>query len=548
MIIQKLKDLLKDRPTVIATAFFSMFFSLALWLTTKVHFSGNVSGGLDQNYFTNIVITDVVFLLLSLIITFIAVILIIFLLDLSFVKKCFCMPKQSTSKKIFVINFVIVFSVWFVFFLTFYPGVGMNDTLWTLIHPLRVSGQHPVMYNAFLYGCYTIGKKLFHSANAGLAVYSIVQMLIMDMGISFCVAWFHKKGCPKTITYLIGISFALLPIVANFSITSIKDPLFSTSIMLFIPMIYEIVHSNGEFLKTKKGCILFSLLCITMTLLRNNGIYVFLGLSVIMFFMFKNVRKILVLMTCMILIITSIPNGILKTMGVKPMLKEAVAIPMQQIAMVAAEGKLTDLQDEAFVNNILPSFEEHYAPMNVDTIKWHGDFSNQFLEEHKKEFFTLWFKQLVKHPDLYLKAYFLETYGFWSIGTYCDNQGAFFTIRNIGNNDTLINWVEKENLINKQVFPEPMHQSLTTFYKSNCKYFGAGSCFWISMLVATILIAKKRYKYLLVLAPCTLVWMTIMISVPIAFAFRYAFMYVLCLPFIIFLPFIDDGMKQKSEC
>lgn len=542
MIVKLFMNSLKDRITAVSAAVFSVLFSVCLVLTHKVHFSGNLSEGVNKNYIPDFHITDILLVILCSAAVFVIVNAVILLLNSRRVKNFFGNSEKANPKKIFRNNFIITFFMWFIFFLTFYPGVGMNDSLWIIKQPVQMAGQHPILYNLLLSGCVNIGKSLFHSANAGIAIYSVLQMLIMNACISFCVSWFAGKGCPKIIAYIIGLSFAFLPIAADYSIAAIKDSLFSAFIMLFIPLLYETAASKGAFLRTKKGICSFILLGLALSLVRNNGSYVVFGLSVIIFFMFKNARKMIVISVCIILAVSSVPNAILKSMGIQSLFQESAAIPLQQIGMVVAKDRITEPEDKEFIENLLPlrEFKSNYAPMTADNIKWDGNFNAQFLNEHPKEFLSLWFRLLKNNKILYIKSYLLETYGFWSIGTHHGNQAVFFDITNTANNIRLKAYLAKEGIKNESVFPDIIQQPLVSFYRNTCVYFGAGSCFWLSMFAALMLIVKKKYRLLIILAPCTFVWLTLMISAPIAFAFRYVFMYVLCLPFFIVMPLLKE--------
>ena len=545
MIIEKFKSNIQDKITAVSTAVFSVLFAIFFVLTVKVHFSGNILDKLTRNYLPDFTVWDPFFVILTAAVVFCMIHLIIIVLDSQKITDFFESGESGDAKKLFKSNFIITALLWFICFLTFFPGVGMNDTLWIIKKPVEIAGQHPILYTMFLSGCYNLGKTVFSSAIAGIAIYSVIQMLIMNLCVSHCVTYYYKIGCPKTVARIIGLSFAILPIVADYSITAVKDTLFSTFMMLFIPLLYETAESDGGFLRTKKGALNFILLGLLIMLIRNNGVYVMFGISVIIFFMFKNIRKIIIPALCAVIVIGSIPNTVLKSMGIESLFQESVAIPLQQISMVVAKDRVEDEKDIEFIENLLPMQEikSNYAPMSVDKIKWDGNFNAQFLNDHPREFLSLWFKLLWHNKMLYAKAYLLETYGFWSIGTHNGNQAVFFDITNTATNMRLKAYLAEEGLKNQQVFPNPIHNFLVSYYRTFSKYIGAGSCFWLSMFIALMLIVRKKYKHLLLLMPCTIVWLTLMISAPVAFAFRYVFMYVMCLPFFLVLPMLSGKKK-----
>jgi hypothetical protein len=59
--------------------------------------------------------------------------------------------------------------------------------------------------------------------------------------------------------------------------------------------------------------------------------------------------------------------------------------------------------------------------------------------------------------------------------------------------------------------------------------------------VLALLAIRRRGDLIVVLAPCLLLWLTIMIAAPVAFSLRYVFVLPLCIPAIVLLPFADGG-------
>lgn len=89
--------------------------------------------------------------------------------------------------------FLIILGIWFLFFLTFYPGSTMNDTIYILQDPWKLSNQHPILYNLYLYGFYQIGYNL-NNPNLGLALLSLFQMICMDYVLTKAISIFYSKN------------------------------------------------------------------------------------------------------------------------------------------------------------------------------------------------------------------------------------------------------------------------------------------------------------------------------------------------------------------
>ncbi|HCR43190.1 MAG TPA: hypothetical protein DIV41_01290, partial [Ruminococcaceae bacterium] len=60
---------------------------------------------------------------------------------------------------------------------------------------------------------------------------------------------------------------------------------------------------------------------------------------------------------------------------------------------------------------------EVYNPLTADNIKFNKNFDNEFLENNKAKFFKTWAGMFPHNVKEYIKAYCLETVGYWHIGT-----------------------------------------------------------------------------------------------------------------------------------
>ena len=133
----------------------------------------------------------------------------------------------------------------------------------------------------------------------------------------------------------------------------------------------------------------------------------------------------------------------------------------------------------------------------------------------------------------YVKAYLMDTYGFWSIET--KNEYGFVDTYIIKNDFG----IERKDCIEK-ITGKSMENLFT-----KPDFIGAGTLFWIIVLSSTLLIINKKQKYIYVLMPCLISWISIMVATPVAFSLRYVFMMVYSLPLIVMLPFMTKN-KEKD--
>lgn len=158
------------------------------------------------------------------------------------------------------------------------------------------------------------------------------------------------------------------------------------------------------------------------------------------------------------------------------------------------------------------------------------DFDEDYLEKHKTEVIRLWAKLLPKHFGSYVKAYCLNTFGFWH--PYIQNKYGYID-EYISENDKGIHPVD----LFERMFGFSIKQDLLQFRPM----IGSGTFLWV-MLISAALCAKKNGFYrLLFYLPGLLCWLCIMIATPVAFSLRYVYILALLFPVYVVYPFICNA-------
>lgn len=150
----------------------------------------------------------------------------------------------------FLIPFFLIGCTWLICFLCYYPGTGMDDTIYIIWNSLGMYQQHPFFYCAFIRGFYQIGLSLFHTPIAAYATITIIQLLLLDLIVSYSV-YLVRKFCGKLFYYVYILYFLVTPLIALYSITLVKDTLFAGSILLFICWIKTMIQYRGIFPRQK---------------------------------------------------------------------------------------------------------------------------------------------------------------------------------------------------------------------------------------------------------------------------------------------------------
>ena len=442
------------------------------------------------------------------------------------------------SKKLIIWSFVGILISGVIFLLVHYPGTGINDTLIIIESPIGTSGQHTLFYNLFIGVLYRVFFKIFGSSNLAFFMTSVSQLIVIDFIITTFIYWFNKTFKNKKCTLILLTYYVLVPIISNYNTVLLKDSLFGAVCLLLIPILYEIITSKGKVITDKKFIISSFIILLLTIYIRNNGLYVVIFTLFILLIVYRKYWKYIISLLLVLVVLSKVPSILVPT---TELFQEKIGIPIQQISYVVKNNyESISKEDKKYLNKILDKEEvaKNYNPYTVDTIKWHKDFDRMYLNKTSGKYLKTWFRILTNNFEGYVKSYLLTTYELWSFEKFNPVQSRFL---NINDSDYSGNYFDE--LDNKRILPKFIHNALSNFYDKTTVYFGTGSCFIILLVFSTYLFSKKKKLVLLVL-PFIGIWLTLMISAPIAYALRYMSAFVYSLPVIMMMGFVMVNKKK----
>ena len=505
---------------------FSVLFSVMLSLKRLVVFTGGVAGTLSGNY----VIDPDLSVLLRIIVTSCALYpffcTLAGQLPLLIVK--ICHYGQREEKKVPISVFVAaglsMMAVWTLGYLCFFPGTMVwNDILYVLLNPETAADVSPIVFNTFVNLFLKWGVSI-QNPNLGFAAYCIVQMVLFGLLLSYVVYWLYKINTPLFIVVAVWLFYTFYPIISLYSFTIIRDVGFSAFMLLWLVILYDVLRA-GKF--SKPLFVAYVVVLVGTLVSRSNGKIIAPLMALVMpLFISREKFKILAigLSTC---IVTFICLNV-ATRNVESRFIEAVGVPVQQIAMVINEDGVLSEEDKEVLFSILPEedwrgddYPTTYVPMCVDMIKGNGHFDGHYLNTHKSEFIKTYLNVLFHNPWKCIKAYLLETYGFWALGSIDDAQAYHMGIQ-----ESEFGFTGDPKLKGK------LFDFIRNYYfRIMPNSEGSAATFsWLLVGIAVLFLVSGKQKYCLLLMPMLLNWMTIMVATPIAFAFRYVFYYLLAFP------------------
>lgn len=518
---------------------FSFVTAINLLLVSHIETSGNLRDGMEQNYIEAFHWWDIVF--------FIALCFACYKsadvftgkvmpkLQNVFEKKCMKEEQRWKTSRVFVIAFLFIFIIWFFFFLVFYPGTAMNDTIYILKNPDALCYQHPVLYIMYTHCFYRIGVAL-GNPNLGLAFLSLAQMLAMDYAISYTITYLYKKKIAVWFCMMFACYFSFAPLFSTYAVSAIKDTPFSICLFYFVVLLCELAESKGELFDDTGFCLKCMPVICVITGFRSNGVLIIIGSLLILLGVYKKFWKQMLVSFLIPICVACMLSEFFMPVGVEKLFQEKVGVPLQQVSAVVAGGGELSTEQEEYLYRLLPEEKwQNYAPSCSDNIKWDDDFDREYLNETREEFIKVWLELMPENIATYVEAYIMNTYGIWGIET---RNGEQYYVKDIYPNDL--------GLYQDSPLPDRIRTLCYTFYcnRFTYRYLSAGTAFWVLFMITLMIFSYKKYQYAAAFSPVWMCFLSLLVATPIAFAFRYVFVLALLFPFLLVAPFLVRKMGE----
>lgn len=450
-------------------------------------------------------------------------------------------PTKHSASKIWQAHFFLLILSWGICFLAYYPGVGMNDGLNVLAGRLSSANQFPIWYCVYVVLLGKIGS-LFGSLQYAVALYSVMQLLV-TASISACILTFVWCHSSSRIIHLLSSAYYLLqPVLAIYSISMLKDTVFSSLLVLYGILLFSLCtrEASAESARNRrKAQLMFLLSSLLLSALRSNGVYVVVVCLAFFFFSGRSQKKLALITACLTVFFNFSGSLIMNHYDVRHNISETFGIPIQQVSAVIAENGVISEDEETTLRHFIDPEDIRvlYNPGNADPIKWSDSFNRKYLNGHAGEFLSLWASLLPHNFSIYVRAYLQETYWFWA-PVQSGGIQMFSTIEEIADNTWLADFIQQNGIHDAPILQGPVRECLHAFYQIGSFFLREGVCFWL-MLFSMVLARCRGWKWKNLLSfylPQLLTWMTIMVSTPINNSFRYVLFYAYALPvYLLFL-------------
>ena len=199
------------------------------------------------------------------------------------------------SKKQFFVYWIAIMVCWAPVFFAFYPGAFVYDAQdeYVQVATREFTTHHPLLHVLLLGGAVCFGNKFMGSYNAGIALYTLFQMVVFSGVLSYSIYFVMELAHDKSVkvkkwTERVLVAFyGLFPVFPMYAVCSSKDTFFHASLLVvFIQLVKICQHI---FLKDREATLqkrieeIFVIASSCMMLLRNNAVYAYAVLFFAMF-------------------------------------------------------------------------------------------------------------------------------------------------------------------------------------------------------------------------------------------------------------------------
>lgn len=470
----------------------------------------------------------------------------------------------SNNKKSFWLVAIIFFISYLPFFLYYFPGNINTDNMGSFYQIVGIkpySNLQPILYTLIFGGIWNLGKFIFGTPTAGVALYTIFQMICSSLVFSTVLYYMAKRKVNFKWRIITFLFFILNPLNGWFVVRAEKGMLFHLSMLLVIIGIIDIIHDKKEFFKTKWKPILLAIITLVMVFIRNNGIYgILLALPFLILSCKEAWKQIASLFGIVLIVIFTVQGPIFKMLNINyTNTAEALSIPMQQYARISkyAGDRISEEERkviEKYFKVNVEELAEVYKPWFADQVKW--KFDAEEFEKDKKTFFVQYFKFAFKYPVQTISSLVFNTgnnyspnFNLWRLVRIFGNETQEiyqtvgegekeyfkeFNSKYVIENKPIVNFTYLD-ILNKELVNIPIISDLLN---------NVGLYFWILILCFAYCIYKKEYKNIVMLLPILGLWATT-IAAPMV-DLRYIYPMFLTTPLYIGIIIRDCKIKEKN--
>lgn len=470
--------------------------------------------------------------------------------------------QNRTGVQIFFGSLLLLLLAWLPVYLAYYPGICAYDA------PVQ-TGQimehyyfdhHPIVHTLFLQGMLWLGSHIFGSVNAGMAVYTALQMFLLAGSMAYGMFTLHRRKIAAGWQLFLQAVGMLFPFHWYMSVSMTKDTVFSAFLLLQLVSLMDLLWEDRNSWRPGIRDLLYALGTVGMILFRNNGKYAMIVLLAFAFLTFcfgKKARKLwgrLLVVSgaafCVgLFVLSAVFSATHAEQGDR---REMLSMPIQQlsrcmiyhggIGVLAEDDGTMDPEDKALINDfILDEAYRDYDPGIADPVKRH---TNTYVVRYRSgDFIRVYLHLLTQYPGDMVNAGLATNAGFLS--PFDTTHAEVNRVEGrAGLSYVQTRW--EENTLNERgIYKDSkwpwLFERLENWAENNSYlripvlryFFVPGSYLWGYLALAAVLVIADRKRFCLPLAIVAGYYGTMLLGPTVQM--RYVYPVMLALPFLLAL-------------
>jgi hypothetical protein len=302
-----------------------------------------------------------------------------------------------------------------IYWLAFFPGVMSFDSVsqWNQLTIFKIENSHPAINTILMW----LLTRIWYSP----AIISLFQVVIASLVIGYGLNSIRKTSRLSGILFIaLGFIISANPLVGIMDVTLWKDVLYSFLVLLASIFIFNIVSSNGEWIKNPKGFILLGITFAGIWLFRFNGFPIVIASLIALVLIYKrNIRYFVYssLITLSLLIFISEPLYSWFKVNRAIKFNYGIALIHPIVAYVNSKLDLAYLTDEEkqYLNQIYPLDNEWAYSCYDATVFFYNNTNFMPVMKDPLMMLNIFLKLAMRNPGVMIKHYLCLSSFVWQL-------------------------------------------------------------------------------------------------------------------------------------
>lgn len=324
--------------------------------------------------------------------------------------------------------FLFLFVCWMPCYISIFPGNFVYDATGEFYQLEQgFHGNYPRLHSLLITGILSLAYRCTGSYNAGIAVYTILQMCLLAAMFTHILCTFGRFHANRILVGCLSLYYALFPVVHLLVTCTVRDVLFSGLLNYVAFLFLLMARDRKEFLGSPRKTVFSGGMLVLALLARNNNagaaMAVLLGIfcMLVWFWAGRENRKGAAVFAgstiCCHFILASV-LALLCPTAHSPTVNTSLSLLTQSVVRAYQYG------ESDFTEAERKEFEAFFGGTDVRYVDRNGDDTKGRLlindENTVTDFLCFWGRVGWKHPGEYMNAILSNTVGMWFPDTVID--------------------------------------------------------------------------------------------------------------------------------